>query len=75
MTRSRGGDRVKDPNDKGATDWLLAATRPRQAAYVERQRAMGRRQRGYWLTDAEAKAVTALIEQLRGENKGAGEDD
>ncbi len=58
---------MRDPNDKQTADLLAAVsgTRPRQAAYVARQRAMGRRQRGYWLTDAEADAVTAFIEQLR----------
>lgn len=63
---------MRDPNDKQTADLLAAVsgTRPRQAAYVARQRAMGRRQRGYWLTDAEAEAVAALIEQLR-----AGQDD
>lgn len=63
---------MKDPRDKQTGDLLQAAgTRPRQAAYVARQRALGRRQRGYWLTDAEADAVTALIEQLRA---GQGDD-
>jgi len=62
---------MRDPHDKQTGDLLReGGTRPRQVAYVERQRAMGRRQRGYWLTDAEAEAVTALIEQLR-----AGQDD
>lgn len=58
---------MRDPNDKQTADLLAAVsgTRPRQVAYVARQRAMGRRQRGYWLTDAEADAVTAFIEQLR----------
>ena len=61
---------MKDPHDKQTADLLHGSTRPRQAAYVARQRAMGRRQRGYWLTDTEAEAVAALIEQLR-----AGQDD
>ena len=58
---------MKDPLDRQTGDLLQAASvsRPRQLAYVERQRAMGRRQRGYWLTDSEAKAVLAFIEQLR----------
>lgn len=58
---------MKDPLDRQTGDLLQAASssRPRQAAYVARQRAMGRRQRGYWLTDAEAEAVAQLIEQLR----------
>lgn len=58
---------MKDPLDRQTGDLLQAASssRPRQAAYVARQRAMGRRQRGYWLTDTEADAVTTFIEQLR----------
>ena len=58
---------MKDPLDRQTGDLLQAASssRPRQAAYVARQRAMGRRQRGYWLTDAEAEAVAQLIERLR----------
>ncbi len=58
---------MKDPLDRQTGDLLQAASssRPRQAAYVARQRAMGRRQRGYWLTDAEAEAVAQLIELLR----------
>jgi len=58
---------MKDPLDRQTGDLLQAvsSSRPRQAAYVARQRAMGRRQRGYWLTDSEAKAVLAFIDQLR----------
>lgn len=37
----------------------------RKAAFRERQKALGRRQRNYWLTDDEAAAVAALIERLR----------
>lgn len=37
----------------------------RKAAFKARQAALGRRQRNYWLTDAEAAAVAAFIEQLR----------
>ena len=41
----------------------------RQAAYAERQRALGRRQRSYWLTDVEAEQVAAFLEQLRAGQK------
>lgn len=37
----------------------------RQAAYAERQRARGRRQRSFWLTDEEAGRVVEFIEQMR----------
>nr|WP_083848905.1 hypothetical protein [Pseudomonas luteola] len=39
----------------------------RQAAYAEKQRAMGRKQRSFWLTDDEAIAVNSLVEQIRAE--------
>lgn len=56
---------MKDAKDKKTGDLLASPAARRQAAYVERQRASGRRQRGYWLTDAEAEQVAALLEQLR----------
>lgn len=37
----------------------------RQAAYADRQRALGRRQRSFWLTDKEYDAVAQLIDELR----------
>lgn len=40
-----------------------------QAAYTERQRAMGRRARSYRLTDEEAQAVQAFIKQYRGRSE------
>lgn len=45
----------------------------RQAAYAERQRAQGRKQRTYWLTDDEAAQVAALLERLRPEGEVKGE--
>ena len=37
----------------------------RQAAYAEKQRSKGRKQRSMWLTDEEALAVSALLKQMR----------
>lgn len=37
----------------------------RQAKYAERQRASGRRQRSYWLTDEEAAAIADFLEDMR----------
>ena len=37
----------------------------RQAAYAEKQRSEGRKQRSMWLTDDEALAVAALLKQMR----------
>lgn len=41
----------------------------RKRAFKERQKALGRRQRNYWLTDDEAEAVAAFIERLRDQGK------
>jgi hypothetical protein len=41
----------------------------RQAAYAERQRAAGRRQINFWLTEDEAAQVASLLEQLRAGQK------
>lgn len=54
---------MKDGKDKKTGGASPGAKR--QAAYAERQRAMGRRQRSYWLTETEAEQVAALLEQLR----------
>lgn len=56
---------MKDKHDNQTGDLLASTTR--QGRYAERQRQIGRRQRSYWLTDAEAEAVAALIERLRAE--------
>ncbi|MGP5191894.1 hypothetical protein [Vreelandella alkaliphila] len=42
----------------------------RKAEHDARQRALGRRQRNYWLTDEEAQEVARLIEQLRKGDQG-----
>lgn len=61
---------MKDSRDKKTGDLLLASPGARrQAAYAERQRARGRRQRSYWLTDSEAEQVAALLQQLRAGQK------
>lgn len=58
---------MRDKNDRGTGDLLKSPAANRQAAYAEKQRAAGRRQRSYWLTDSEAEAVAALLEKIRGE--------
>jgi len=58
---------MKDSRDKQTGDLLRSPGAGRQAAYAARQRAAGRRQRAMWLTDDEAAAVAALLEQLRSE--------
>ena len=56
---------MKDAKDKKTGDLLASSGAKRQAAYAERQRAQGRRQRSYWLTETEAEQVAAFLEQLR----------
>ena len=60
---------MKDSRDKKTGNLLASPGAKRQAAYAERQRAMGRRQRSYWLTDFEAEQVAAFLEQLRAGQK------
>lgn len=61
---------MKDEKDKKTGNHLLASPgAKRQAAYAARQRARGRRQRSYWLTDSEAEQVAALLQQLRAGQK------
>ena len=62
---------MQDPNDTTTGAWLMTPKARRQAAYVARQKEAGRRQRGYWLTDEEAKSVSAFIAEIRGKGDGA----
>ncbi len=57
---------MRDKHDRQTGDLLRSPGAGRQAAYAARQRAAGRRQRSMWLTDDEAAAVAALLEQMRG---------
>lgn len=59
------GGIMRDRHDKGTADLLRTPGANRQAAYAERQRQAGRKQRSFWLTDAEASAVASLLERLR----------
>ena len=57
---------MKDAADRRTSDLVhREANRLRQVAFAERQRAIGRRHRGFWLTPQEIAAVVAFIEQLR----------
>ena len=42
----------------------------RQARFAEQQRAMGRKARKIWATDAEAEALRLYIEELRAAQDG-----
>lgn len=59
---------MRDVADKKTSDLLADQPSPgarRQAEYAARQRAAGRKQRNYWLTDVEAELVAELVEKLR----------
>lgn len=56
---------MRDEHDKKTRDLLQTPGAGRQAAYAARQRELGRRQRNYWLTDAEAEAVAQCLDKLR----------
>lgn len=60
---------MKDAKDNKTGDLLKSPTARRQAAFKERMRAAGYKQFNQWLTDAEAAAVLAFIEQLRADKK------
>lgn len=57
---------MRDRHDKQTADLLKSPAANRQAAYAAKQRAAGRKQRSFWLTDDEAASVAALLERLRG---------
>jgi len=56
---------MKDQKDQATIDLLQSPGARRQAAYASKQKALGRRQRAFWLDDAEYEAVQALIVRLR----------
>lgn len=56
---------MKDEHDNKTGDLLLSPNARRQAAYAERQRAMGRKKFSYWMRPDEAEQVAAFLEQLR----------
>lgn len=56
---------MKDEDDHKTGNPLLSQNARRQAAYAERQRALGRKKFSYWMRPDEAEQVEALIERLR----------
>lgn len=58
---------MRDEHDNKTAELLASSGAKRQAAYAERQRAQGRKQRSFWLNDAETAQVFALLERLRPE--------
>ena len=56
---------MKDAKDKKTGDLLASSNSCRQAAYAERQRALGRKKFSYWMRPDEAEQVAAFLERLR----------
>ena len=57
---------MRDRNDKSTDDLLRTPAARRQAAYADRQRALGRCQRAIWMTEPEYLATQELLDRLRG---------
>ena len=60
---------MKDAKDKKTGDLLASSNSRRQAAYAERQRALGRKKFSYWMRPDEAEQVAAFLKQLRAGQK------
>ena len=56
---------MKDAKDKKTGDLLASSNSRRQAAYAERQRALGRKKFSYWMRPDEAEQVAAFLGRLR----------
>ena len=56
---------MKDEHDHKTGDLLLSPNARRQAAYAERQRALGRKKFSYWMRPDEAEQVAAFLERLQ----------
>ena len=61
---------MKDQHDKRTGNLLAIPNAIRQARFAEQQRAMGRKARKIWATDAEAEALRLYIEELRAAQDG-----
>ncbi len=58
---------MRDEHDNKTAELVLSPGAKRQAEYATRQRAQGRKQRSFWLSDEEARQVAELLERLRPE--------
>jgi hypothetical protein len=58
---------MKDQRDNKTMDLLRSQNSSRQAAFKAKQVSIGRRQRTFWLTDAEFEALKQILERMRTE--------
>lgn len=63
------GGLMKDRQDHKTGGLLLSQNARRQAAYAERQRALGLKKYSRWLRPDEAEQVAAFLERLRTEER------
>ena len=56
---------MKDEQDNKTGNLLLSPNARRQAAYAERQRALGRKKFSYWMRPDEAEQVEVFLKRLR----------
>jgi len=61
---------LKDQRNKQTGNLLATGNARRQARFAEKQRAMGRKARKIWATDAEAEALRLYLEELRAAQDG-----
>ena len=60
---------MKDERDQKNGDLLRSPNARRQAAYADRQRALGLKKYSYWLRLDEAEQVAAFLERLRADER------
>lgn len=58
---------MKDHHDKATGDLLQTPIAKARERWADKQRAMGRKQCGVWMTEAERAAVERLLAQMRGD--------
>lgn len=56
---------MKQKEDSKTADMLRSSGAKAQAAYADRMRAQGLRQRTFWLSDEEAERVRKYVDRLR----------
>ena len=56
---------MKDHHDKATGDLLQTPIAKARQRWAEKQRALGRKQLGIWVTDAEREAINRLLAGMR----------
>lgn len=58
---------MRDAKDKQTGNLLATGNARRQSRFAEQQRALGRKARKIWATDAEAEALRLYLDEIRSE--------